>query len=149
MQAKIRWLDGVSFVAESGSGHAIVLDGAPENGGRNIGSRPMELVLMGLGSCAAFDVAMILRKARQRFTDIQVELKAERANAMPAVFTDVNMIFVITGSELDQAVVARAVRLSAEKYCSVAAMLKAGGVTIQFDFVVKDSTGINSAASTK
>lgn len=140
MQAKIRWLDGVSFVAESGSGHAIVLDGAPENGGRNIGSRPMELVLMGLGSCAAFDVATILRKARQQFTDMHVELTAERANTTPAVFTEINMIFVVTGSVLDQEAVARAVRLSAEKYCSVAAMLKAGGVTIQFDFVIKDST---------
>ena len=140
MQAKIRWLDGVSFVAESGSGHAIVLDGAPENGGRNIGIRPMELVLMGLGSCAAFDVAMILRKARQRFTDIQVELKAERANAMPAVFTDVNMIYVIIGSELDQAVIARAVRLSAEKYCSASIMLgKTAAISHDYEILEQDA----------
>lgn len=137
MQAKITWLDGVSFVAESGSGHAIVLDGAPESGGRNIGSRPMELILMGLGSCAAFDITMILRKSRQIFTNIEVELTAERAATTPAVFTQINMVFVITGSGLKQETVARAVHLSAEKYCSVAAMLKAAGVAMQFDFVIK------------
>ena len=137
MQAKVRWLDGVSFVAESGSGHAIVLDGAPESGGRNIGSRPMELILMGLGSCAAFDITMILRKSRQAFTNIEVELTAERATTTPAIFTKINMVFVITGDELNQQNVARAVHLSVEKYCSVAAMLKAAGVIIQFDFVMK------------
>ena len=140
MQAKISWLDKVSFVAESGSGHAVVLDGSPEFGGRNIGSRPMEMVLMGLGSCAAFDVVTILNKARQLFTDLQVELEAERADTTPAVFTKVTMNFVVTGDNLDQKVVDRAVKLSVDKYCSVTQMLREGSVAIAYDFAIKDTS---------
>ena len=124
MKATVKWLDGVAFVGETGSGHAIVLDGAPAAGGRNIGSRPMEAILVGLGACSAFDVVTILRKARQAVTDCRVELEAERADAVPAVFTRIRMVFVVSGKDLRENAVRRAVDLSAEKYCSATAMLR-------------------------
>ena len=125
MHVTVKWLDGVAFVGESGSGHAIVVDGAPAVGGRNIGPRPMETLLIGLGSCSALDVVSILRKARQAVTDCRVEIEAERADAIPAVFTRIHMVFVVTGTELRESAVRRAVDLSAEKYCSATAMLRA------------------------
>ncbi len=125
MKATVKWLDGVAFVGETGSGHAVVLDGAPAAGGRNIGPRPMEAILAGLGACSAFDVVTILRKSRQAVTDCRVELEAERADAVPAVFTRIRMVFVVTGKELRESAVRRAVDLSAEKYCSATAMLRA------------------------
>ena len=124
MKATVKWLDGVAFVGETGSGHAIVLDGAPAAGGRNIGSRPMEAILVGLGACSAFDVVTILRKARQAVTDCRVELEAERADAVPAVFTRIRMVCVVSGKDLGESAVRRAVDLSAEKYCSATAMLR-------------------------
>ncbi len=124
MKATVKWLDGVAFVAETGSGHAIVLDGAPAAGGRNIGPRPMETILVGLGACSAFDVVTILRKSRQAVTDCRVELEAERADTVPAVFTRIRMVFVVSGEELRESAVRRAVDLSAEKYCSATAMLR-------------------------
>ena len=124
MKATVKWLDGVAFVGETGSGHAFVLDGAPAAGGRNIGPRPMETILVGLGACSAFDVVAILRKARQAVTDCRVELEAERADAVPAVFTRIRMVFVVSGKELRESAVRRAVDLSAEKYCSATAMLR-------------------------
>ena len=136
MKAAIQWVKDVSFVAESGSGHALVLDGAPEYGGRNIGPRPMELLLMGLGGCASFDVVTILKKARQQVTDVRAELSAERADAVPAVFTKIHLHFIVTGKELNEAQVKKAVELSAEKYCSASAMLSAGGVVITHDYEI-------------
>ena len=124
MKATVKWLDGAAFVGETGSGHAIVLDGAPTAGGRNIGPRPMETILVGLGACSAFDVVAILRKARQAVTDCRVELEAERADAVPAVFTRIRMVFVVSGKDLRESAVRRAVELSAEKYCSATAMLR-------------------------
>ena len=124
MKARVKWLDEVSFEAESGSGHRVVLDGAPEHGGRNAGLRPMEAVLIGMGACSAFDVISILRKARQPVSDCVVELEAERAERPPKVFTRVHMHFVVTGKGLKPATVERAVSLSAEKYCSATAMLR-------------------------
>ena len=124
MRATVKWLDGVAFVGESGSGHAVVIDGAPGAGGRNIGPRPLETMLIGLGACSAFDVVTILRKARQEVTDCRVELEAERADAVPAVFTRIRMVFVVSGTELRESAVRRAVALSAEKYCSGTAMLR-------------------------
>ena len=125
MKATVKWLDGVAFVGETGSGHAVVLDGAPAAGGRNIGPRPMETILVGLGACSAFDVVTILRKSRQAVTDCRVELEAERADTVPAVFTRIRMVFVVCGKELRESAVRRAVDLSAEKYCSATAMLRA------------------------
>jgi len=124
MKAKIEWLGEVSFEAESGSGHRLILDGAPEHGGKNAGLRPMEAVLIGMGACSAFDVVSILKKARQPVSDCVVELEADRAEAPPKVFTQVRMRFVVSGTGLKPAAVERAVTLSAEKYCSATAMLR-------------------------
>lgn len=137
LKACVKWLDGVAFVAESGSGHAVVLDGAPDHGGRNIGVRPMELVLMGLGGCASFDVIEILRKARAAISNCRVELHAERADAVPAVFTRIHLHFVVSGRDLKVAQVRRAIDLSATKYCSASHMLTAGGVEITHDFSIE------------
>ncbi len=137
MQARVAWVDGMSFVAESGSGHAVVIDGPPELGGRNIGARPMELLLMGVGACAAVDVVMILKKARQQVLDCACELKAERAETEPKVFTAVHLHFVITGKDLNASQIERAVALSADKYCSASIMLARGGVVMTHDFEIK------------
>ena len=122
MKAKITWLNGRAFVAESGSGHAVVLDGAPENGGRNIGIRPMEMLLMGLGGCTAFDVLMILEKSREKVTGIEVALEAERASEDPKVFTKVKLVYTLKGENLNPKAVERAIMLSEEKYCSASKM---------------------------
>src|SRR4051794_31007437 len=123
MQARIKWVEGRRYVAQSGSGHALVLDGPVEHGGENLGPSPMELVLLGTGGCTAFDVIDILRKGRHAVTDCVVELAAERAPEPPRVFTRIAMRFVVTGRDLSLAAVERAVRLSAEKYCSASIML--------------------------
>lgn len=134
MQVKVKWIDGVSFVGESETGHAVVLDGAPENGGRNIGMRPMEMLLIGMGSCTAFDVVTILKKARQPIVDCVAEIAAERAETIPKVFTKIHVHFVVTGENLNEQQVARAVSLSAEKYCSASIMLqKACEITHDFE----------------
>ncbi|RVU84191.1 OsmC family protein [Leucothrix sargassi] len=124
MRARVKWLDHMSFVGESGSGHSVVMDGAPEAGGRDLGVRPMEMLLLGLGGCASFDVVMILQKARQNITDCQVEVTAERADSEPKVFTKIHLEFTVEGKDLSEARVARAVSLSAEKYCSASKMLE-------------------------
>ena len=136
MKARIKWNEGVSFVAESGSGHAIVIDGAPEAGGRNLGPRPMELVLMGTAACSAFDVVLILRKGRQNVVDCIAEAEAQRAESDPKVFTHIHIHFIVTGQNLEQEKVARAIKLSAEKYCSASAMLaKTAEITHDFEIV--------------
>lgn len=137
MQVKIKWIDGVSFVGESETGHAVVLDGAPENGGRNIGMRPMEMLLVGMGACTAFDVVTILKKARQPILDCVAEINATRADEIPKVFTTIHVHFIITGNNLNQAQVERAVKLSAEKYCSASIMLSKS-VVITHGFEIKD-----------
>ena len=139
MKARIKWLEAVAFEGESGSGHRVVLDGAPEHGGRNAGLRPMEAMLIGAGACSAFDVVTILKKSRQPVDDCVVELDAERADAVPGVFTAIDMKFVVSGRGLSERSVARAVRLSAEKYCSATAMLRAGGVTVTHRFEVVET----------
>lgn len=123
MKARVKWIDGVSFVAESGSGHAVVVDGAPEQGGRNAGIRPMELVLAGAAACTAFDVVLILRRARQPIEDCVVDAEAERAATDPKVFTRIHLRYEIAGHGLDPHQVERAVKLSKEKYCSATLML--------------------------
>jgi putative redox protein len=124
MKAKVTWINGRAFLGESGSGHAIVMDGAPEAGGRNIGVRPMEMLLLGLGGCTAFDVVMILEKGREKITDVEIELEAERASEDPKVFTKVKLIYSFKGHVLKHAAVERAVKLSAEKYCSASKMFE-------------------------
>ena len=138
MKATVKWTDGVQFVAESGSGHALVIDGAPDHGGRNTGPRPMELLLMGLASCSSFDVIAILKKSRQDILDCRAEIEAERADAVPSVFTKIHLHFVVTGHNLKEAHVKRAVEMSAEKYCSASIMLAAGGVEITHDYEMID-----------
>jgi putative redox protein len=123
LKATIKWTDQVSFVAETGSGHAIVLDGPPDAGGRNLGPRPMELVLAGTAACTAFDVVWILKKARQSITGCVVDVEAERAPAEPKIFTRLHFIYRIRGEGLKAAQVERAVQLSKDKYCSATLML--------------------------
>ncbi|SFM81704.1 putative redox protein [Halopseudomonas yangmingensis] len=124
------------FLAESGSGHTLVMDGPPEAGGRNLGVRPMETVLIGLGGCASYDVVSILQKARQDIRDVRTELEAERADTEPKVFTRIHLRFVVTGKGLKEAHVKRAVDLSAEKYCSASIMLGRAGVEITHDYQI-------------
>lgn len=134
MKARIKWVEGVSFLGETESGHALLIDGAPEAGGRNLGPRPMETVLIGLGSCTSFDVLLILRKARQEITDCVAEITAERAPADPKVFTKIHVHFIITGKNLKPQQIERAIRLSAEKYCSASIMIgKTAKITHDFE----------------
>jgi putative redox protein len=123
MKARVKWLEQVAFVAETGSGHAVVVDGAPEAGGRNLGMRPMELVLAGAAACTAFDVIWILKRARQPVADCVVDAEAERAPEEPKVFTRIHLRYAVAGRGLDAKQVERAVRLSKDKYCSATIML--------------------------
>jgi putative redox protein len=139
MKARVKWVDGLMFVGESGSGHATVMDGAPEHGGRDLGIRPMEMLLLGLGGCTGVDVMLILKKGRETVTDCVVEIDAERADTDPKIFTRIHMHYVVEGKALSPAKVERAIALSAEKYCSATAML--GRVaTITHDFEIKAAT---------
>jgi putative redox protein len=122
--AKVSWVDGALFVAEGGSGHTLTMDGAPDIGGRNLASRPMEVVLMGMGGCTAIDVVSMLRKQRQDIEGVEVSLSAERASEHPSVFTEVTLVYTVRGRKLNKALVERAVSLSDEKYCSATAMIK-------------------------
>lgn len=127
------------FLAESGSGHTVTIDGPESEGGRNIGVRPMELMLMGLGGCTSFDVMMILKKARQPVEDCVASVEAKRADDVPSVFTDIHIHFTVTGTGLKEAQVKRAIELSAEKYCSASIMLERGGVNITHDYEIVES----------
>lgn len=138
MNARIKWIENMAFVAESGSGHAVVVDGPPELGGRNLGARPMELLLMGVGACSSVDVVMILKKGRQAVVDCVCELSADRAETEPKVFTAIKLHFVVTGRDLNPTQVARAVELSAEKYCSASIMLSRGGVAISHTHEIRE-----------
>jgi putative redox protein len=134
MKARVKLVEGITFVAESGSGHAMVMDAAPDVGGRNLGARPMEMLLMGAGGCSAIDVVQILRKARQDFVDCVVELEAERAPEDPKVFTRIHLHYIVTGKGLNPVHVERAIKLSKEKYCSATIMLaKTAEVTSDFE----------------
>lgn len=137
MKARVKWLDGVTMVGESGSGHALVMDGPPDLGGRNLGVRPMEMLLLGMGGCTEFDVLLILRKARQDVTGCELLLEAERAEADPKVFTRIHAHFILSGRNLSEARVAKAIQLSAEKYCSASIMLGATA-EITHDYEIVD-----------
>lgn len=134
MKARVKWLDNMSFVGESGSGHSVVMDGPPELGGRNQGVRPMEMLLLGLGGCSSFDVVLILQKSKQQVIDCEVEIEAERADKEPKVFTRIHLHFIVSGRNLAVDKVERAIKLSAEKYCSASIMLaKTAEVTHDFE----------------
>jgi len=136
MKATIRWVDGAMFVGESGSGHSVVMDGPEDSGGRNMGVRPMEMLLIGVGGCSSFDVINILKKSRQEVSDCRTDLTATRADSIPAVFESIHLHFVVSGKGLDPAKVERAVALSAEKYCSASIMLGKAGVVMTHDFEI-------------
>jgi putative redox protein len=139
MKARVKWVEGMSFLAESGSGHAVLVDGPPDAGGRNLGPRPMEMVLMGTGACTCFDVMLILKRGRADIRDCVVDIASERAEVDPKVFTRIRMHFTVTGKDLRPEVVKRAIDLSAEKYCSASIML---GKTAEIvhDFTIVDAS---------
>ncbi len=124
MQTRVKWLDHMSFVAESGSGHTVVMDGAPESGGRNLAARPMEMILMGLGGCSSYDMVSTLKKSRQPLGSLVVNISASRVDAVPAVFDEIHVQFVVQGEGMSPKQVKRAADLSMEKYCSVTKMLE-------------------------
>jgi putative redox protein len=136
MKSRVKWIENVCFMAEADSGHALIMDGSPDIGGRNLGPRPMELLLMGTGGCTSIDVVMILKKSRQDVTGCEVEISADRAANDPKVFTKVHMHFIVSGRNLKPDVVERAIKLSAEKYCSASIMLgKTAEMSHDFEIV--------------
>jgi putative redox protein len=138
MKATVKWTDGAMFVGESGSGHSVVMDGPEDLGGRNLGPRPMEMLLLGTGGCSVYDVMSMLKKSRQQVVDCRVEMEAERADAVPAVFTRIKLHFVVIGVGLKDSHVKRAVALSAEKYCSASIMLGAAGVEMSHSYEISE-----------
>ncbi|MBA4286420.1 MAG: OsmC family protein [Xanthomonadaceae bacterium] len=139
MEARVKWHENAVFIAESGSGHAIVVDGPAEIGGRNLGPRPMELMLMSVGSCSAVDIVQILKKARQPVNGCEVKVSGERADTDPKVFLKIHLHFVVSGAGLSENHVKRAVQLSAKKYCSASIMLgKAAEITHSHEIVAAD-----------
>ena len=139
MKGTVKWLDGAMFIGESGSGHSVVMDGPEDLGGRNQSLRPMEMLLLGTGGCAIYDVIAMLKKSRQRVTDCRVELQAERVDDVPAVFESMNLHFVVTGHGIKEAQVRRAVELTAEKYCSASIMLARAGVQVSHSCAVEEA----------
>lgn len=139
MKATITWQNDAMFLGESGSGHAVVMDGPETAGGRNIGIRPMEMLLLGVGGCASFDVISILKKSRQKIKNCIASVEAERVDAVPAVFEKIHLHFTVTGENLDEGKVKRAVELSAEKYCSASIMLQKAGVEMSHSFEIEEA----------
>ncbi len=137
MHASITWGGNAKFVGKTGSGHEITMDGPPDHGGENQGPRPMEMMLLGLGACTSFDVMLILKKSKADVTDCVAEIQAERAETVPSVFTKIHIHFVVTGNDLKENIVKRAISLSAEKYCSASIMLEKGGVEISHDYEIR------------
>lgn len=137
MQARVKWVENAAFIGETGSGHAIVIDGPESIGGRNLGPRPMELMLLSVGACSSVDVVMILKKSRQVITDCVVDVTSQRADTDPKVFTAIHLHFVVTGRDLAENHVRRAVELSAEKYCSASIMLGNGGCKVTHDYEIR------------
>jgi putative redox protein len=146
MKARIKLIDGMAFLGESGSGHSVVMDGAPEYGGRNIGIRPMEMLLIGLGGCTAFDVVQILRRGREQVTDCEIDVTSERAATDPKVFTAIHLKYRVTGRNLAPAKVERAIELSKEKYCSASIMLGATAA-ITYEWVAVEDGAVLAEAN--
>lgn len=142
METVVSWVGGAAFVGRSGSGHNVVMDGPPDGGGRNLGPRPMEMLLLGMAACTAYDVVSILRKSRQALDDCRAEVKADRASDHPRVFTRIHVHFVVSGRSVDEQSVARATRLSAEKYCSASIMLgKTASISHDYEIVETGASG--------
>lgn len=140
MNVEIKWGGNAKFIGTSGSGHEVVMDGPPDHGGQNLGPRPMEVVLLGLGGCSSFDVVNILTRSRQDVVDCVTRIEAERADEVPAVFTRIHLHFIVTGRGLKDSIVKRAVEMSAEKYCSASIMLARGGVDITHDYEIVEAS---------
>ena len=141
MKISLTWIGGVAFVGESAGGHRLIMDGPPESGGRDLGPRPMETVLLGMGACSSGDVVSILKKARHKIQDCRLEITAERAKSDPKVFTEINMHFILSGVGLKDKPVDRAIKLSAEKYCSASIMLgKTAKITHSYEIVESKTT---------
>jgi putative redox protein len=141
MKSRVKWVENVCFMAESDSGHAMIMDGSPDIGGRNMGPRPMELLLMGTGGCTSVDVVMILQKSRQDVTGCEVEISADRAEDHPKVFTKIHMHFTVRGRNLKPEIVDRAIKLSAEKYCSASIIMgKTAEITHDFEIIEEAAT---------
>jgi putative redox protein len=136
VKARVQWAGEAMFLGESGSGHVVVMDGPPDHGGRNLGVRPMEALLIGLGGCTSFDVMSILKKARQAVESCEAFLEAERADTEPKVFTKIHIRFVVKGRGIKEAQVKRAIELSAEKYCSASIMLERAGVEMTHGYEI-------------
>ncbi len=139
MKTTVKWVDGAMFLGETGSGHGVVIDGPEDIGGRNMGVRPMELMLLAVGGCSSVDVKVILENSKQVVTDCRVEVEGERADAVPAVFTKIHLNFVVSGRGLKDSIVKRAVELSATKYCSASIMLQAAGVEVTHSYEVVEA----------
>jgi putative redox protein len=135
MKTRIKYIENVCLMAESESGHSLIIDGSPEIGGRNLGVRPMEMILMGLGGCTTMDILTILRKKRQNITDCVIEIDSQRRDTIPKIFSKIHLHFIITGDNLNEKHVQQAVQLAAEKYCSVSEMLK-HSVEISYDYEI-------------
>ena len=141
MKSRVKWVEDVCFMAESDSGHALIMDGAPEVGWRNLGPRPMEMLLMGTGGCTSVDVVMILKKSRQDVTGCEVEISADRASDHPKIFTRIHMHFTVRGRGIKPEIVDRAIKLSAEKYCSASIILgKSAVMTHDFEIIEEPAT---------
>ena len=140
MKAVVKWQGEACYEAQTESGHTVLMDGPPDHGGQNRGPRPMETLLLGVGGCSSFDVVHILKKSRQDVTDCRCELTAERVDEGPAVFSKIHLHFIVSGNNLKEAQVKRAVELSAEKYCSASAMLQDAGVRLTHAFEVREAT---------
>ena len=139
MRSRVKWIQNKTFLGESGSGHAIIMDSDPQNGGCNLGIRPMEAILIGLGGCTAYDIVNILSKSREDLTDCDIEIRADRAESVPKIFTKITLKYKITGKNLNIKKVERAVKLSAEKYCSASLMLeKTAEITHQIEIINTD-----------
>lgn len=138
MQATVKWIDNAMFLGESGSGHSVVMDGPLNHGGRNLGIRPMEMLLLGAGGCACFDVINILKKSRQQVVDCRAELTAERADGVPSPFTEMHIKFIISGYNLKEKQIMKAVELSATKYCSASMMMEAAGVAVTHGYQITE-----------
>ncbi len=139
MEARVKWVENAVFVGETGSGHALVIDGPAEIGGRNLGPRPMELMLLSVAACSAVDVVHILKKARQPVSDVQVAVKGVRTETDPKTFTDIHLHFIVSGKDLGANQVERAVKLSAEKYCSASIMLGRAGAKVTHGFEIREA----------
>jgi putative redox protein len=145
-RTRIKWVQDVTFVGETGSGHSVVMEGSPDEGGRNLGVRPMEMLLLGLGGCSAIDVMLILKRGREQVTDCAIEIEAERATTDPKVFTKILMRYIVTGRALDPNKVERAVRLSADKYCSASAMIgKTAQIEHAIEIVAQPTSGLSTS----